>query len=336
VNTLAKYRYSKSSSPFDDAKKMYIIIGICALVVIIGLVLCLTLQGGQSPDDIPVVEQGDGTVDIPDQEPGGETTSMGDLIIDDGSTPVTEFEVTVTGADGTYLRSEGSSEASITITGQNTESFAFDLTVGQASTSDTAYFNGARSAICEKADGALLFSFEAEGVLVTTDGTVSELSSPADGIYILSEASTTTPTTTTTTSTTPAGNTVYDLDLIKSESTRNTLSSMMSSQEYNLVRDLLDAQGGYGIIYGTGDKAKEKQGRSFNLDSQTNGVMYYSFESGTGRETVVICTGDGKVYVGLCDGSEYRYFSNDPARSSASDAPNTIVQYAKIKNMTLS
>lgn len=337
VTILAKYRYSRSTSPFEDAKKIYIIIGVCALVVIAGMVLSITMQNGSDPQDIPVVEQGDGSDGFSGFTSGGDVTSMGDIIIDDSGAPITEFEVTVTGADGLYRRD--GEEASLVISGQNSESFGFELTVGETKTSGTAYFSGPTSAICEKADGALRFGFEAEGVVVTRDGTVSELGDTAiDGIYLLAETAPTEPTSSTeTTSTTaaPAGGS-YDLDIIKADSTRSALSGMMTGEDYSLATSLLDAQGGYGIIYGTGDKSKEKQGRGFNIDTQTDGVLFHAFEQGTGRETVIICAPGGKVYAGVCDGSEYHYYSNDPARSSPADAPNSIVQYAKIKKLTLS
>lgn len=346
MKDVANYRYTKNSSFFDDdTKKMYMLIGICAAVVLLALVLCLTLQSSCSQPDIPVVEQGDGNED-PGYSPGypsGPVVS-GDLIIDDGNTPVTEFEVAVTGADGLYQRSvEGMSAAELTISGQNSESFSFVLTVDGASVSGTAYFNGIQSALCEKAEGILTFDFDTGAVYVGCDGAISELGeNSAEGMYMLTSPApstsgsdvTTEATTTTTTAAAPQTGS-YDLDLIKSDGVKKAMNDMMPSAQCNLAWDLLDAQGGYGIIYGTGDASLEKEGRSFNLDTQMNAVLYYSFEPGTGREVVVICTGDGRVYAGVCDGADYSYYSNDPARSSAADAPSTIAQYAKIKGMTL-
>lgn len=334
---MAKYRYSKSSSPFDDAKNMYIMIGVCAVIVIAALVLCLTLQGDPEEPEIPVVEQGDGVEGLPDY--GDTLTSIGDIIVDDSGTPVEEFVVEVTGADGLYQLDDATS---LTISGQNAESFGFDLTVPGGAVSGTAYFTGERTAICEKADGSISFAFDAGAVYLTTDGVIDELGeSAADGLYALIEAAPTTTTAAasgsdvTTTTTTKASGGAYDLDVIKSDSVQSALSGMMSSGDYSLMNDLLNAQGGYGIIYGTGDSSKEKQGRQFNLDTQLDAVMYYSFESGTGREVVVLCADGGKVYAGVCDGSEYRYYTNDSSRVSAADAPNYIAQYAKIKSMTL-
>jgi len=345
VNKVANYRYTKNSSFLsfldDETKKMYMLIGVCAAAVLLALVLCLTLQSSCSEPEIPVVEQGDGAED-PGYYPNAPVVS-GDLIIDDGNVPVTEFDVMVKDADGRYQRSEEGAAAEMTISGQNSESFAFELKVGDASVNGTAYFSGAMSAVCEKAEGTLNFEFDANAVYVYCDGIVSELGEhSADGMYLLTEAApttsgsdVTTEATTTTTTTAAPQTGSYDLDLIKSDSVKNALSDMMSIADYNLTRELLDAQGGYGIIYGTGDSSLEKDGRSFNLDTQMNAILYYSFEPGTGREAVVICAGDGRVYAGVCDGADYRYYTNDSARSSAADAPTTIVQYAKIKGMTL-
>lgn len=315
---------------------MYIIIGICALLVIVGLVLSITLQNGSEPTDIPVVEQGDGSDQPSGFLPDDGFVSAGDLI-SDGDIPFTDFEVTVSGADGTYERS--GEKASLVISGQNADGLGFELTAGDAKLTGTAFFSSPTAAVYETADGSVRFSFEAEGVLVTCDGAVSELGGTViDGIYILTGASpteTTGSTETTETTAAPASGT-YDLDIIKSDSTKSALSGMMPSEDYSLAKSLLDAQGGYGIIYGTGKKSQEKQGRSFNIDTQTDGVLYYAFEQGTGRETVIICAPGGKVYAGVCDGSEYHYYSNDPSRSSPADAPKSIVQYAKTKNLTLS
>lgn len=345
VNTLAKYRYSRSSSPFDEAKQMYIIIGACALAVIVALVLLLTMQGSCAQQEIPTVEQGDGPEEmLPELPSENEITSIGDIIIDDGSAPVTDFVVTVAGADGIYKRSGAETpEASLTISGQNAESFSFVLALPETSVEGVAYFNGETTAICEKADGAITFAFDADAVSVAAQGAVSELGGAvADGIYLLAEVITTTTTETTTASTTatttalPPTSGKYDLDSIKSDAVKTALKDMMSADDYSLLNSLMDASGGYGLIYGTGDKDKEAKGRSFNLDTQMNAVMYYANEAGTGREVVVICGDNGaRVYVGVCDGSEYRYYSNDAGRKSPSDAPHTIAQYAKLRNMTL-
>lgn len=330
---MAKYRYSKNSSPFDEAKNMYMLIGVCAVVVIIALILCLTLQGGSDEPDIPVVEQGDGT-ELPDFS--DEPEYIGDIVVDDGGTPVEEFTVTMTGADGLYQREEG---ATLTVSGQNSESFSFVLTLPEGALTDTAYFNGERTAVCEKADGSLSFAFDAGAVYVTPSGIISELGgSSAEGLFALIEAAPTTSTestaaTTTTAADSPSG--TYDLDIIKSGEVQSVLKGMLSASDYQLVTELLDSQGGYGIIYGTGDSSREKQGRAFNYDSQMDAILYYSFESGTGREVVVLCAAGARVYAGVCDGSEYRYYTNDAARTSVDDAPNYIEQYAKIKGMTL-
>lgn len=333
---MAKYRYSKSSSIFDEDKKMYIIIGICALAVIIALVLCLVLQGDpDSSGDIPVVEQGDDLEPMPGYS--DEVTSMGDIIAgEDG------LGGALTNADGLYQRDDAST---LTVSGQNAEGFQFELVLPEGTVSGTAAFDADRSAVCEKAAGAIYFAFDAGAVYLTTDGVLEELGQAgAEGLFVLvppaptttvSGSDVTTTTTTTTASTTQASGGKYDLDVIKSDAVKSALSGVMSQADYALMNDLLSASGGYGIIYGTGEASKEKQGRAFNYDSQLDAVMYYSFESGTGREVVVLCAEGTRVYAGVCDGSEYRYYTNDPARKSVSDAPNYIQQYAGIKGMTL-
>ena len=349
VNTVAQYRYSKKRSAFDDAKQMYMIIGICALAVIIGLVLILTLQNRSEPE-IPVVEQGDGVEEqLPEPPVENTVTSIGDIVIDDGGAPVTEFVVTVAGADGIYKRSgQEQPEASLTVSGQNAESFSFVLALSGVSVEGVAYFNGETTAICEKADGIISFGFDADVINVAAEGALSELGgADANGVYLFAEAATTTTTTettdttattetTATTTAPPPSSGKYDLDAIKSDAVRTALSGMMSEGDYKLLNKLMDDNGGYGLIYGTGDRSLEEKGRSFNLDTQMNAVMYYANEPGTGREVVIICGDNGRqVYVGICDGSEYRYYSNDDQRRSPADAPRTSAQYAKLRNMTL-
>lgn len=336
---MAKYRYSRSSSPFEEAKNTYIMIGICAVVVIAALILCLTLQRDTAIEDVPVVEQGDGAEALPDYSQD-QITSIGDIIVDDGGAPVEEFTVTVTGADGLYRRSGEGEEASLTVSGQTAESFGFDLTVAGSSLNGTAYFISERSAICEKAEGAITFSFDAGAVYVRVDGVIGELGeASAEGLYDLIEAAPTTTTASTeetaSTTSTAAASGSYDLDVINSDAVQSELTGMMSTADFNLMNDLLGSQGGYGVIHGTGDSSKEKEGRQFNYDSGTDSVVYYAFESGTGREVVVLCSSRGEVYVGVCDGSEYRYYTSDPERKSAADAPNYIATYASNKHMSL-
>lgn len=348
VNDVANYRYTKNSFfPDDETKRMYMLIGISAAAVLLALVLCLAVQRCGGEPEIPVVEQGNGDEggfypQYPDYQ--GPVVS-GDLIIDDGGKPVTDFDVTVAGADGIYERADESlAPAQVTISGQTAESFSFRLEVGDSAVDGTAYFSAPRSAVCEKAEGMVSFEFDAGAVYINVDGTVSELQGvDARGLYALVQAapapsgSDAPPTETTTAATTQAApSKTYDLDLIRSEKVRNAMQGMMDMGDYNLTLDLMDAQGGYGIIYGTGDSALEKEGRSFNLDIEMDAVMYYSFEPGTGREAVVLCTGDGRVYAGVCDGADYHYYTNDSSRASVASAPATITQYAAIKGLSLS
>lgn len=344
MNALAqKYRYSRSTSPFDDAKGMYIIIGICAVAVIIGLVVCLVLQRGPSDDDIPVVEQGDGNEGYIDTYPDF-TGDSDDLIIDDDSTPVSEFVVAVNDADGIYLRGDEGGESRLTVSSQTSESFSFEISNDGGTVAGTAYFTGEYSAMCEASGGSLVFDFDGGAIFVSVEGGTDDTAMlQGSGLFVFAEelpttagTTTTTAATTTTIATTAARTGIYDLDVLYSDAVQKVLKNLLSDSEFSLMKSLLDLYpNGYGMINGNGPASMEVDGRSFNLDTELDAVMYYSSESGTGREVVVLCADGPLVYVGLCDGSDYRYFTNDPARADASSAPNTVVQYARLKSMTL-
>ena len=48
---------------------------------------------------------------------------------------------------------------------------------------------------------------------------------------------------------------------------------------------------------------------------------------------MLICSQSGKVYIGICDGAEYRYYTND--ENYKKTAPSAISDQASIQNMQL-
>lgn len=331
---MAKYRYSSSPSIDSEQKRMYIIIGVCAVVVVVGLVLCLTLQSGKDPEAIPVVEQGDGVTE-PDVVSSSTVspsevihTSDGDIVIDEGNTPTDKFTVTVTDADGEYHLTgvKKAQAATLTVSGQTAESFSFTLLTQDGTLSGTAYFNGADTAVCE-AGGAANFRFQSGGIDLYITGQISALgSATVDGRYILDEP--------VYTDALQTDKHSYDIAIRTSTETKNVLTATLPQADIALIDELLAMYpGGNGIIPAVNDPVRDKNGNPIQLDKQLDAVQYYAYEPGTGREVVLICAPGGKIYAGVCDGSEYRYYTNDSAY--ASKAPNSISLYAQAKGMDL-
>ena len=79
--------------------------------------------------------------------------------------------------------------------------------------------------------------------------------------------------------------------------------------------------------------SKDKNGKDINIDRELDAVKYYVFVPYSGEELMLICKNDGKVYLGICDGGEYRYYTNDPAYKSK--APQAIIGQADVKGMKL-
>lgn len=318
----------------------WMLVGVGVVLVAVVLAVCLVAHGDSctgcgSGVDIPVVVQGDG--DEQDYSFGSsselETVSTSDgLVTIDEDIETDSFTVGVTGADGTYRRTDVSTAnaAVLVISSQDDIGFDFSLEVsgdsGKGSLSAHAYFCGTHEAIYEGAQGLINFSFGSNGVSIYQVDIIDALEgfSP-DGTYV-------------------AGSPEYvedaaakadelglDADIRTSEAIQAALDELLSEDD-SVLLELIFTYGTQRVYEGS-EKGYDRNGTAINIDSELESVKYYAFIDGTGEELVLICTADGKVYLGICDGAEYRYYTNDPNYSET--APKSISGQAKGKAMEL-
>lgn len=316
----------------DEQRKVRLILICCGVFITVGVILCIFLQAcsscgsGCAGSDIPVIEQGDGD-ELPGSSENTEVVSIADgsVIISQDAGAVDSFSVTVTGANGTYNRTNVSRNeaATLKIEQQDQTGFAFTLNVNGGEVSGYAYFNGANTAAYELAEGLIGFTFENNSVKVYHTMQISNFGgASADGTYIAG-----TPTYNEETSAASA----YDADIRTADTTQAALKSIMSKSDYSLMNSIF--ADGVCPVYQNSELTLDKNGKEVLVDSQMKAVKYYAFVNGTGEELVLICSNSGKVYIGICDGGEYRYYTNDDNYKTT--APSSISGQAATKNMQL-
>ncbi len=315
--------------PNDEKRKLNLILVCCVALVVIGVILCVTLQAcsGCSDGGIPIVEQGDGEEEISGIISGTEviSTADGNVIIDQEAGQVETFTVAVTDANGTYSRTNVSKEeaAALEISGQDNVGFSFILRVNGGELAGYAYFNGATTAAFELETGLIGFTFESGGIKVYHTMLISNFGDKsADGTYIKGEASYVEDS---------AQQSSFDADIRSSSEVKSALKSLLSSSDYRLMNDIF--ANGTCPVFENKEKTVDKNGKEITVDGQMNAVKYYAFISGTGEELVLICGKGGKVYIGISDGSSYRYYTNDDSYKAS--APTAISGQAEAKSMTL-
>ncbi len=333
-----------------DSRQMTLMLGGAALVLIgVIVVICLVMQADScgscaGGNDIPVVEQGDGEEaynngqNFYDGEEFGNndasevvSTSDGMITIDE-TLDTDDFTVSVTGADGSYSRTDvyRAQAASLVIAEQNETGFEFTLEVKgdgtMGSLSGYAYFCAEREAIYEGAQGLLNFSFGSSGITVYQVDIIDAFTGMSpDGIYVEGTPSYVED------EAEQSGQLGLDANIRTSDAVSAAINSMLSEKDAALL-DFIFANGTQ-VVYDGSEKGYDKNGTEINIDAQLGAVKYYAFIDGTGEELVMICTADIKVYIGICDGMEYRYYTNDP--DYAETAPKSISGQAKGKSMEL-
>lgn len=324
----------------SDNAKINLLIGGCVGIVLIALILCITLQrcdGCGAKQDIPVVEQGDTTVQPSD-------TDIYDIMqpVSEGDADVSgsdaAFTVTVSHADGTYTRTGAQAEdaAQLVISQQNETGFSFALTVSGSTLNGAAYFISENTAMCEAIGAQINFRFGQGEVFVEESAPVSGFGDRScSGVYSIG-AQTTTNETGETTQTTKAPESAaannYDANIKDSDTVKAALNSLLPASDLTLMNNIF-ADGTSAVQQGAAGQGKDKNGKDINIDRELDAVKYYVFVAYSGEELVLICKNDGKVYLGLCDGGEYRYYTNDSAYKSK--APQAIIGQADVKGMKL-
>lgn len=143
-------------------------------------------------------------------------------------------------------------------------------------------------------------------------------------------------TTTTTTTAPPATNSSYDVTIKDSAAVRQTLTQIMQSGDLALLDNIL-ATGSNLASASTPESTYDVNGQLCIVDSEMQAVKYEYYIQGAGERVILLCTPDGRVYVGLVTGSQMRYYTNDSARLT--NAPGCISGYAaalslELKNMS--
>lgn len=284
-----------------------VIIIVCVLLVVAATAVCVLLQSG-----------GDETV-LPPQVPASPSeVSPGDVSVS-GSDAMEvspgEFTVTVTGADGVYSRTGVASADAVTLTvaGQDAAGFGFTLADAAASISGTAVFIDADKAMYETAGGAVYFTFSNGMVTVyySALGAPEGLSHGVDGQYITGAPQ----------YIEDASRSDIDASVRESAGVVAALQALVPADDLALMNSVL-ATGSNPSGAGSAELGYDKDGRQCIIDSELGAVKYEAFVAGAGERVILICTNDAKVYVGICDGASFRYYTNDPAYSAT--APKCI------------
>ncbi len=322
-----------------DSKRIGYIFGGAIVLVLLALAVAILIKtpwdscGGSS--EIPVIEQGDGldeTYTDPTEPVESMLTNDGDLITIDENIKSDTFVVEVQDADGSYSRTNvyRAEKATLDITGQDSEGFAFSLEACSENNSGTvagmAYFCSENEAIYITSAGTLCFRFGSSGVTVYMIDEFAAFNGVSpDGIYVsdmptyIEDAAA------------QSEEVGLDAEIRSSESVQEALRSLLSEQDIALMNSIFET--GAQRVVENSEKGYDKNGTAINIDAQLNAVKYICIVSGSGEEIVMICTNDARVYVGICDGAEYRYYTNDEAY--AAEAPNAISGQARGKGMTL-
>lgn len=341
-------------------KTMNIIV-ICAVSAVILLtVLCVVLQN--CTDDSALGGASGSASGSASGEPDGISESSV-IIFPDETEP--SFKAPV--AAGSYINAGNGNTLSVSKVDK--DGFDFVLTAGGTPLSKRAKFSAAYD-YASYAEGANVIRFTfAEGLVrLGLSGSVSALGMPGaavvDGEYksVVQSATQTTlptvetaaPTTSVTTSaaqaaattssapavvttaatTTAAAVTANSLDVgMRNNATvQATLKSLMGA-DFALMNSIF-ATGSEQIGASYPDVTTDKNGVVCRCDNETKSIKYeYVVNNGTGQRVLLLCSATGKVYVGICDGAAFRYYTNDSAKKTS--APECITGTAAGMGMTV-
>lgn len=260
-------------------------------------------------------------------------------------------------ADGSYTCA--ATGAIIAVNNANVSDFDFILTLADGTSfAGTASFgDSATSAIYTSGSTSIRFTAGGDSITVGLSGSTAALGLPGgsviDGVYSSGAQQTTTTTTTTTTTATTASttstsattaatttanssapNNALDVGFKDQPAMQTSLKTIMGDTDYNLMNSIF-ATGSQQISSRYPDVTYDKNNVMCRTDVDLNAVKYeYVTNNGSGERIILLCTQDGKAYVGICDGSEFRYYTNDPAYKT--NAPECISETAKGLGFNLS
>ncbi|MBP3415685.1 MAG: hypothetical protein J6L81_10885 [Clostridia bacterium] len=252
-------------------------------------------------------------------------------------------------ADGSYTCA--STGAIIAVNNSSASYFDFILTLadGASFSGEAAFSDSATSAIYTSGSTSIRFTAGSGSVTVGLSGSTAALGLPGgsviDGVYSSGAQQTTTTTTATTTSTSAttaatttanssAPNNALDVGFKDQPAMQTALKTLMGDADYNLMNSIFST-GSQQISSRYPDVTYDKNNVMCRTDVDLNAVKYeYVTNNGSGERIILLCTQDGKAYVGICDGSEFRYYTNDPAYKTK--APECISETAKGLGFSLS
>ncbi|MBQ4312991.1 MAG: hypothetical protein IJC18_02160 [Clostridia bacterium] len=312
----------------SDRRAMLIMIAcVAAVLVIFSAYMILLRSDSCKSEDAPPTPP-----TYTDSATSASDASPSDASASDAET-APAIVVTVQNADGVYHRTnvKRSEAMSLTVVSQNGEGFDFTLSAGSGDTAVSlvgrASFYDETSARADLAESQLNFTFDAGGIRLYQTARINALGDMlADGTYILGEPAYIEE------AVQQAQTNSLDADIRNTQTVSDELKRIMSVADYDLMHTLFES--GNCPVYEGPEKGYDKNGKEINIDSELKAVKYYAFIQGTGQELILICTTDGKVYIGICDGAAYRYYTNDDAYKTK--APVSITGQAETKSMTLS
>lgn len=250
------------------------------------------------------------------------TTVTDDNTTEETTTTTTQpaFTVSVSGLDGKYSRTnvESANAATLKISSQDSEGFDFSLSLPGSNYAGYAVFTGETTAQWSY-DGNV-FTFECASGSVTISGFKA-----ANGKYITGEPTYT-----------DEPESDYDSTIINSSTTRSTLSGIMSSDDYALLKKILNDGNYMGVSQNSSEYQTDKNGVGVMVDKQT-GMIKYQYELQYEGRCMVLCSTDGKVCVGIYnendDTGELRYYAS--TSSLRSEVPDCIKNYASAYDLEL-
>lgn len=324
-------------------KNLNLIVIAAIAIVIIATIICVFVQMNGS--DVSASGSASGAA-------SADAAATGDELFGVSTAPVFQQTTVAAGpiADGSYTCA--ATGAIIAVSNASESYFDFILTlVDGSSFSGTASFSdSATSAIYTSGSTSIRFTAGGGSITVGLSGSTAALGLPGgsviDGVYSSGAQQTTTTTTTaattstsattaaTTTANSSAPNSALDVGFKDQPAMQTSLKTLMGDADYNLMNSIF-ATGSQQISSRYPDVTYDKNNVMCRTDVDLNAVKYeYVTNNGSGERVILLCTHDGKAYVGICDGSEFRYYTNDPAYKTK--APECISETAKGLGFSLS
>lgn len=304
------------------------------IIAIVALVLVLREVGkdeGAGPDvyidPASTISQEDSLTSF--IEPDTESETESDVVSEENSSSEESSSSQAPAYDysGTYQRTLVAKEdaSKLVLSNPTADGFDFTLQLYSVNISGTARYSSGKKAKYSSNGATISFEFSSGKVTLTQSGEVGNLglssSKSVDGQYITGVVSYLEDV---------AAQSPYVKDLRKSTMITSALKSTLTADDYEFVKRLFDK--GNTPVYSGSELDYDKDGNEINVDRELDAIKYYAFINGEG-ETILICTNDGKIYCGVSDLMDMRYYTNDSSRKD--NPPVSIKNTAIAKGLQL-